>query len=226
MKLRSYITWFDDNDYIGLELAFPGGSTWKIERKIKEAENLHTQGEYEIWKCTSQARATFVCSKVAGNGPPTALIKIHMQIPFFKTATEEPSERAKQADPEIPHLASSEVKALTILTESKCSSSPYLIDSMHRQQTDGWVPGGYIHYNAMEMLPGVTVCDHYDGMERQERDELRKAFKKAWIYLIDFENFHPPTSKSKIWRDIQYIGWHLAQVGDDYDYDDMTNWIL
>lgn len=79
MKLRSYITWFDDNDYIGLELAFPGGSTWKIERKIKEAENLHTQGEYEIWKCTSQARATFVCSKVAGNGPPTALIKIHMQ---------------------------------------------------------------------------------------------------------------------------------------------------
>ncbi|KAI3012666.1 hypothetical protein M752DRAFT_300660 [Aspergillus phoenicis ATCC 13157] len=160
MRLRSYITWFDDNDYIGLGLAFPGGSTWKIERKIKEAENLHTRGEYEIWKL---------------------IIKIHMQIPFFKTATEEPSERAKQANPEIPHLASNKAKALTILTESKCSSSPYLIDSMHRQQTDGWVHGGYIHYIAMEMLPGVTVCDHYDDMERQERGELRKAFKKAWM---------------------------------------------
>ncbi|XRM43565.1 hypothetical protein ABZX51_006731 [Aspergillus tubingensis] len=181
MILRSYITWFEDNDYIGLEVAFPGGSTWKIERKIREVEVLHTQDDYEDLNCTSQARATFECSKVAGNGPPTALIKIHMQIPLYRTATQGPSERAKQADPEIPHLASNEIEALTILTQAKCSSSPYLIDSMNRQQTDGWVPGGYIHYIVMEMLPGVTVCDQYLLMERKERDELREAFKKAWM---------------------------------------------
>lgn len=103
------------------------------------------------------------------------------RIPLYKTATQGPSERAKQADPEIPHLASNEIEALTILTQAKCLSSPYLIDSMNRQQTDGWVPGGYIHYIVMEMLPGVTVCDHYCLMERKERDELREAFKKAWM---------------------------------------------
>ncbi|GKZ25959.1 hypothetical protein AbraIFM66951_002072 [Aspergillus brasiliensis] len=181
MKLRSYIVWFDDNDYIGLELAFPGGSVWKIVRKIKETKVLYTEREHELYKATSEARATFECSKVAGNGPPTALIKIHMQVPYLEAATKEPSERAKQADPEIPYLASSEAEALSILTEAKCTSSPYLIDWMHRQQTDGWVPGGYIHYIAMEMLPGVTVCYHFHRMERQERDELRDAFKKAWM---------------------------------------------
>ncbi|PWY71338.1 hypothetical protein BO83DRAFT_389639 [Aspergillus eucalypticola CBS 122712] len=138
MILRSYINWSEGNDYIGVEVAFPGGSTWKMERKIRKVEVLHTQDDYEELN---------------------SLIKIQIQIPLYKTATQGPSEHAKQADPDIPHLASNEIEALTILTQAKCSSSPYLIDSMNRQQTDGWVPGGYIHYIVMEMLPGVTVCD-------------------------------------------------------------------
>ncbi|PYH67865.1 uncharacterized protein BO88DRAFT_436283 [Aspergillus vadensis CBS 113365] len=129
MILRSYITWFEDNDYIGLEVAFPGGSTWKIERKIREAEVLHTQDDYEeldsklLETVHPQPLSRFICKCI---------------IPLYKTATQGPSERAKQADPEIPRLASNEIEALTILTQAKCSSSPYLIDSIiDSRQIDG-----------------------------------------------------------------------------------------
>ncbi|RAH53625.1 hypothetical protein BO85DRAFT_523314 [Aspergillus piperis CBS 112811] len=253
MKIPSNLTWFDNDGYIGLKLAFPAGSTWQLERKIKESEDLYTQETSELYKFTSQAQATFVAYKVAGNGPSTAAIKIHMQIPCWETVTKQPSVRAKQADPGIPYRGSSEVAALSILTKARCSSAPYLINWTYRRQNgSGWVPGGYIHFIAMELLPGVNVSSIFNSMERRERDHLRSAFKKAWIecmscgvehddiglqnllwdreqhkcYLIDFEHFDTPSSKFVTWRDRNYLAWNLAQAPNFADFDDMSTWIL
>ena len=55
---------------------------------------------------------------------------------------------------------------------------------MNREQTqDQWIPGGYIHFIVMEMVPGVDVCSFIDDMDRGERDELRAAFKKSWLWV-------------------------------------------
>ncbi|OOF97596.1 hypothetical protein ASPCADRAFT_514520 [Aspergillus carbonarius ITEM 5010] len=217
-SLPSYITWFDEDNYIGQELAFSSGSIWKLQTKIQESEDL----------------------KIAGNGPSTAVIKIHMQIPYWESATKKPSVRATQAVPELPFRGKRGVEALSILTRPGCSSAPSLIDWMYRRQSnDEWVPG-------------INVSLIFDSLDRRERDNLRRAFKKAWLeciscgvehgdsgsrnilwdregqkcYLIDFEHFDRPTSKTMIWRDVNYIVWNMAKAGSSADYEDMSTWNL
>lgn len=36
----------------------------------------------------------------------------------------------------------------------------------------------------MEKLPGTTVSDIYWYLDPEERAEARKAFKKAWMYVL------------------------------------------
>lgn len=45
-------------------------------------------------------------------------------------------------------------------------------------------------------------------------------------YLIDFEHFDTPSSKSVTWRDRNYLAWNLAQAPNFADFDDMSTWIL
>ncbi|PYI02598.1 hypothetical protein BO78DRAFT_351264 [Aspergillus sclerotiicarbonarius CBS 121057] len=253
MIIPSNITWFDDDDYIGLELAFPKGSTWKLDKKIQEHEDIYGQTDHEEGGIISEARAAFIGSKVSGEGPSTAVIKIHMQIPWWGSAGKKPSIRAKQAISDTPSRGEMEVEALSTLTTAGCSSAPSLIDWMQREQTqDQWVPGGYIHFVVMEMVPGVDVSSVWNRMERDERDELRAAFKKSWLectacgvisrdsglqnllwdrarkkcYLIDWEMYRPARQRDRAWSDRNYIRWNLARKGESGDYNDMSTWIL
>ena len=79
MIIPSNIIWFDDDDWLGLELSFPGGTRWDITTKIRECEDLYSQQDHEEGGIVSEARAVFAASKVAGQAPPTAVLKIHMQ---------------------------------------------------------------------------------------------------------------------------------------------------
>ena len=98
------------------------------------------------------------------------------------TATEKPSIRAKQATSEMIVQSKMEVEALSILTNAGCSSTPALFSWVQKQQdSDLWVPGGYILYILMEKLPGVNPAPIFRHMDRQERDDLRAAFKTAWL---------------------------------------------
>ncbi|GCB21176.1 hypothetical protein AAWM_04061 [Aspergillus awamori] len=182
MIIPSNIIWFDDGDWLGLELSFPGGTRWKVTTKIRECEDLYSQKDHEEGGIVSEARAVFVASKVAGQAPPTAVLKIHMQVPWWGSATKRSSIRAQQAVAEPSARSENEVEALRLLTEAGCSSTPALIDWMNREQSqDQWIPGGYIHFIVMEMVPGVDVCFIIDDMDRGERDELRAAFKQSWL---------------------------------------------
>ena len=102
------------------------------------------------------------------------------RVPNIGTETRHAKERAKQARI-IPEPATQdEVKALQMLTQAACSSSPTLLAWKHeRQSADMWLPGGYIVYILMNKLPGIRI-ESIELLPRQERDELRKSFKDAW----------------------------------------------
>jgi hypothetical protein len=51
----------------------------ELDRKITENESFNSQTEWETYRLCSEARAVFFCSKVSGDGPSDAVIKIHMQ---------------------------------------------------------------------------------------------------------------------------------------------------
>lgn len=79
-----------------------------------------------------------------------------------------------------------EVTALEIdrvdrLTDLGCTSTPRLIDYEGMAQDDGmghWMPGGYIVYILMELLPGIPIYDFW-VLPREERDGIRTAFQTA-----------------------------------------------
>ena len=72
-----------------------------------------------------------------------------------------------------------EIDCLDILTELGCTSTPRLIDYEQKiQDDDMWLPGGYIVYILIELLPKISLDDFWE-LPRHERDEVRKAFHTA-----------------------------------------------
>lgn len=71
--------WFDDDEYIGSEISFPAGSIWKMQTKMREHACQEDQRDCEELQLHSEAHGLFTCSKVSGDGPPTAVIKIWLQ---------------------------------------------------------------------------------------------------------------------------------------------------
>lgn len=63
-------------------------------------------------------------------------------------------------------------------------SAPAFLACKHEMlDEDGWVRGGFVDYTLMEKLldipPPYGVLVWWYG--RPERDQLREAFKKAWL---------------------------------------------
>lgn len=85
-------------------------------------------------------------------------------------------------------FARDEVSALESLTKQGCTSAPTLLSwKLEKQGPRMWVPGGPIVFILMEKLPGICpgdgVVDIFLSLKREERDELREAFKRAWLYV-------------------------------------------
>lgn len=113
-------------------------------------------------------------------------LKSNSRIPDYSEATYLANICPEQAV-EAPHNFSSEIEALSLLTKAGCSCTPSLYDWKKDKQTDQEpVPGGYKLFILMELLPGIMPEDLFfsedseDGA-REERDELRSAFKKSWL---------------------------------------------
>ncbi|KAJ5710893.1 hypothetical protein N7488_005049 [Penicillium malachiteum] len=144
------------------------------------------------------------------------------------------------------------------LSEDGPSAAIIKIRLQKDQQTwDELVPGGYKLFILMEKLPGSPdAADLFFTAKRRdsrlERDDLRKAFKAAWLetvrcgvvhtddairnliwdkenkkcYIVDWELWDSPQEGNTVWTDDVYIGFNLAQVGPSRNYDDMSYWIL
>lgn len=85
-----------------------------------------------------------------------------------------------QARTEMEYRAEQEIAALQGLTDANCSATPSLLAWKHTVQDDErYVPGGYITYILMEKCPGIDLRCFFQ-LPREERDQIREAFKKAW----------------------------------------------
>ena len=80
---------------------------------------------------------------------------------------------------DVNEVTALEVDRLDRLTELGCTSTPRLIDYERMIQDDKmWLPGGYVVYILMELLPGQPIYDFW-VLPRKERDDIRKAFRIA-----------------------------------------------
>jgi len=80
MKIRSYITWFEEEDWIGKEIVFerPVVSRWKVTDKIKESGDWVSELDVKDWNAEPSCRGVFVCSSLDQPGKE-AVVKIRMQ---------------------------------------------------------------------------------------------------------------------------------------------------
>jgi hypothetical protein len=88
--------------------------------------------------------------------------------------------RAQQAGPNTPIM---EHTARLTLKKKDCQSAPKLINCKRSIQDElGFVPGGYIVYLVTENPPGI-VLERFKfwDLSRGERDEIREAFRLAYV---------------------------------------------
>lgn len=74
--------WFGPR-FIGLKVQFPGprgSSNWVLQKQLSEHADCLCREECEDLDDISEARGVFLCSKIDGDGPQEAVIKVFMQL--------------------------------------------------------------------------------------------------------------------------------------------------
>ncbi|KKA24695.1 Uncharacterized protein T310_1278 [Rasamsonia emersonii CBS 393.64] len=240
----SHQPWFEQ-DWIGAVVTFnrPSPSTWRLKRKLSET----VRSQFNV----HEARAVYVCFNVH-TPEQEAIMKIRAQVPLASTRYYPPHVRAQQAEAKFPSAIEKEVDALNRLTKQKCSTIPKLLGWKYSVQGDDmWVPGGFLAFILMEQAQGISLArdDYYwMGMKRQERDEVRAAFKDAWLecarcglantdagrrnliwdvdtkrcQIIDWEV--PRMAHSSEWTDREYMKWQLVLYEDHYSPPEKWMW--
>ncbi|OKL63394.1 hypothetical protein UA08_01826 [Talaromyces atroroseus] len=148
----------------------PVVSKWKVTRKIAEHEKCVYENEVQASMMESSCRGVFVCSSLDRPGEEAA-VKIRMQRPH---------KRAEQARPKVRRITQKEVEGLQYLTTAGCSSAPALF---------AWKPE----------IQGLNAAPLYCQTDREERDELREALKRAWLYIVDWEDWVESTHED-VWE--------------------------
>ncbi|KAK2754653.1 hypothetical protein FQN54_006786 [Arachnomyces sp. PD_36] len=227
--------WFGPN-FLSLTVTFPGpnSSTWQLKEQISENFDQSTQIEFQDFDMIPEVRGVFICSKVSGNGPKEAVMKVIMQIPWKGTEMQPAEKRKLQRG--MSESVYVEALALERLTRARCSSTPMLLgNKVVKQAEDMWVPGGYLGFIVMTRLPGVTIpC--INRLSEQEAREMARSFKKAWFecheagvvpidhglwnllwdakhkkcYIVDFGEWIP-SSDFGPWYDELLLGWNLQE---------------
>ena len=76
-----------------------------------------------------------------------------------------------------------EIKFMKRLTERNCSSTPRMLEYALMRQPEGMcLPGGYIVFILMELLPGKMIMDFW-SYSREKRSRIREAAKKALLWV-------------------------------------------
>ena len=123
------------------------------------------------------------------------------RVPYELPPSDDPQVRAKDASG--MRLASStktEIYTLKKLTAAGCSVTPRLLATkidvqdrsiLHKKTSDHerrwWMPGGYIAYILMEKLPAQVLeySSFWNDFTEKDREEVRRAFKKAYMYVAN-----------------------------------------
>ncbi|KAL9024858.1 MAG: hypothetical protein Q9196_006210 [Gyalolechia fulgens] len=241
-------------------VTFPDETQWQLTSQLSEkswdGSDPEGREDKRNW-VPSEAHAVYECVQLQGPRPSTvAIMKIRIEVPFDLPPSTDPAERAKEASGmRLNYATKQETEALTMLTAAGCSATPTLLavkidvqDESVLRYSSGetwWMPGGYIVYILMEKLSAqpLDYGPFWNKFTSHDRDEVRSAFKKAYIevrmlgflhedckisnlmwdkaakkcYIIDWElaNYDPAkwANPEKIWSDREYFRWDLARRG-------------
>lgn len=102
-----------------------------------------------------------------------------------------------------------ELKALQSFTETKSTSLPRLIAWKTTTQPDsGPLPGGYMAYIVMTLMPGQHLMDlKFWSQPDEEKEAIRKAFIPVLKYVVQFLHVLPEIGLSRL------IGDHAGTFG-------------
>ncbi|KAE8352588.1 hypothetical protein BDV28DRAFT_134874 [Aspergillus coremiiformis] len=206
--------------------------SWRIIQKFHEHESLFSQDEYTSSGYYSESTCIFICEEVGSS--TQAIMKIRMQIPNCPDDLPSSKTFIQPPEREICGRTLLEIKALKTLTIAGCSCTPKYITSKHaNQNSDSWVPGGFLDYIVMEKLEGITVSEKYlYDLQLEEQQDLLNAFKLSYLecqkfgfvhlderpsnliwnkqkmkcYIIDWEAW---SRKAYEWNDNEYHRWNL-----------------
>ncbi|KAJ5373794.1 hypothetical protein N7517_005800 [Penicillium concentricum] len=94
--------------------------------------------------------------------------------------------RSSAKGPTIAAPLYTEATRNELLTKANCSSAPKFIASQSEKQGEtDWVPGGHMDLILTERVPGSDLSHRwvslYSVVPRNEPDEIRAAFKNAWL---------------------------------------------
>ncbi|KAK2754651.1 hypothetical protein FQN54_006784 [Arachnomyces sp. PD_36] len=170
-------------DFVGQEITFPGpgsnSSTWLLTEQISENLRSRPKEWCDEYGFKSEVRGVFYCSKVAGEGPDEAVIKIIMQTPWKGSEVQSSEKRALQKL-KTDHI-DEEAEALVIFRRVNCSSAPQLIASKVVEQSKNMcVPGGFLGFIAKTRLPGVTI-PWMNRLTEEEGEAMRRSFRESWM---------------------------------------------
>ncbi|KAL8954275.1 MAG: hypothetical protein Q9183_007225 [Haloplaca sp. 2 TL-2023] len=179
---------------------FSNSNHWQLTKKISEkacegTDEEERKEDQDDWQ-PHEEHAVFECKQVRGSRVGhMAIMKIRLD--------NDAKERAKDASGmRINGSTRNEIKVLQRLTAARCSATPALLASKIDVQDESvlnsrgkprfenewgknrqwWMPGGYVVYILMSRLDAQPLDTNvYWDFERQQRDEVRSAFKDAYL---------------------------------------------
>lgn len=127
-----------------------------------------------------EARILFDCQQTAPSRIERQFVmKVKIQVP-------DNTRSSTKDGPSTTTLA--ELKALQLFRDAKCPYTPHLVAFKQAQQgSNGPLPGGYITYEVMTLMPGKSLLDlGFWGLGLQQQEEIRRAFLTAlkWVHFL------------------------------------------
>lgn len=168
---------FRGPDLRSISFDLPTPSTWIVLNHVNEHERRFEPGDDSV----SYLCFKYRCKK-RGDASKIAFVRIYQQVPHIGTEFEDSVTRARQAMTWTPP----ELVAYKTLTEKRSTVTPHLVGYLEeKQDSSASVPGGFLVSVAWEQVPGVQLGNNrgeniFWDMSRDQRDIIRKAFKKTY----------------------------------------------
>ncbi|KAJ5580253.1 uncharacterized protein N7459_006238 [Penicillium hispanicum] len=158
--------------------------TWVIVKKLGEFQQRMIQEEVTDGMGIPYAAGKFLCHPV-GNSSKLAFMRIYIQIPVTGTEFLQAKIREKQAVPVREHK---ELTVLKTLRLQNCKVTPRLLGYQQgTQDTDGFIPGGYITHLIWDKVPGEPLSmERFWDMSRRDREHVRGRFRETYQELIQY----------------------------------------
>ncbi|KAE8317241.1 hypothetical protein BDV41DRAFT_561485 [Aspergillus transmontanensis] len=177
------------NHWAGRSVDFATGGTpskWILTEILSEKNSQVRGDDFFNNGSIGGAYGTFLCYNVT-DITQRGVMKILMQVPWEGSQYAPAEHRSSQASAsyELDWNITSQLNALITLTSNNCLSTPRILDLKYGwQETADPVPGGYIIFVLMSYLPGVQLTKAFWGLEDSVREQIRQAFKLAWLDCV------------------------------------------